>query len=193
MATGAVSDSEELNFIRKVIDEGGVTRAQILVILIALILNMLDGFDVTAMAFTVHGIGQELEIATGQLGIVFSVALAGMMVGAMFLAPVADILGRRKMIIICVSMIGLSMCATGIATTLWELIFYRAITGLGVGDAGKFGGDKRRVHPSEISQPSRHGHHRRLSFWRNPWQLHCRTTDPCLWLGKRVLLVDWRH
>ena len=123
MATGAVSDSEELNFIRKVIDEGGVTRAQILVILIALILNMLDGFDVTAMAFTVHGIGQELEIATGQLGIVFSVALAGMMVGAMFLAPVADILGRRKMIIICVSMIGLSMCATGIATTLWELIF----------------------------------------------------------------------
>ncbi|MCP5215048.1 MAG: MFS transporter [Pseudomonadales bacterium] len=133
MATGAVSDSEELNFIRKVIDEGGVTRAQILVILIALILNMLDGFDVTAMAFTVHGIGQELEIATGQLGIVFSVALAGMMVGAMFLAPVADILGRRKMIIICVSMIGLSMCATGIATTLWELIFYRAITGLGVG------------------------------------------------------------
>ncbi len=133
MATGAVSETEELVFIRKVIDEGSIATTQILVVLVAFTLNMLDGFDVTAMAFTVHGIGQELQIAPNHLGIVFSVALAGMMIGAMFLAPVADMLGRRKMIIACVTMIGLSMCATGFATSLWELIVYRAITGLGVG------------------------------------------------------------
>lgn len=133
MAVGASTESEELTFIHTVIDQGRVTATQISVILIALLLNMLDGFDVTAMAFTVHGIGQELQIGANHLGIVFSVALAGMMAGAMFLAPVSDIIGRRKMILICILMIGLSMCATGFATSLWELVIYRTITGLGVG------------------------------------------------------------
>lgn len=133
MATGVASDNTELSLIRKVIDEGGVAATQILVIFISLILNMLDGFDVTAMAFTVDRIGNELQIAPNHLGLVFSVALAGMMLGAMFVAPISDILGRRRMVLVCVTMIGLSMCATGTASTLPELILYRLITGLGVG------------------------------------------------------------
>ena len=133
MATIANSDAPESGLIRDVIDNSSITGTQILVIFIALILNMLDGFDVTAMAFTVNSIGEQLEITPDRLGIVFSVALAGMMIGAMFIAPLSDILGRRKMIMICVTSIGLSVFLTGFATTLWELIVLRVITGLGVG------------------------------------------------------------
>lgn len=62
-------------------------------------LNLLDGFDIAAMAVTINAIGQELALAEDRLGLVFSFALAGMMLGAMFLAAVSDLIGRRKTII----------------------------------------------------------------------------------------------
>ncbi len=133
MTASSVVDTEELVFIRNVFNQGRITWIQILVIMISLILNMLDGFDVTAMAFTVHSIGKELQITPNLLGLVFSSALAGMMAGAMFIAPCSDIIGRRKMILICVTTIGLSMCLTAYANSIWQLIALRGITGLGVG------------------------------------------------------------
>ena len=120
-------------FLRQVIDQGRVSSLPILVVLISLLLNMLDGFDITAMAFTAHSIGAALQLEADQLGIVFSVALAGMMGGAMFLSPVSDMIGRRRMILFCVAMIGSSMIATAWVTSLWQLVIIRSITGLGVG------------------------------------------------------------
>ncbi len=133
MTVGAAADTEETLLIREVFDQGRVTRIQLLVITISLLLNMLDGFDVTAMAFTVHSIGEQLHIAPDLLGLVFSTALAGMMAGAMLIAPWSDVIGRRKMILICVTTIGVSMCLTAYASSIWQLIVLRGITGLGVG------------------------------------------------------------
>ncbi|MBW1851623.1 MAG: MFS transporter [Deltaproteobacteria bacterium] len=129
----AISETAEQSLIRDVIDQGGIASTQITIICVSLMLNMLDGFDVTAMSFTVHSIGEQFQIAPDQLGIVFSVALAGMMLGAMFVAPLSDVVGRRNMILICVTGIGLSMFLVGYTITLWQLIFLRLITGLGVG------------------------------------------------------------
>ena len=49
MAAGTATDTEEITFIRSVIDQGKIAGLQFLVIGISLLLNMLDGFDVTAM------------------------------------------------------------------------------------------------------------------------------------------------
>lgn len=128
-----VSDEAECDYFQRVIDAGSFSWRQWAVILLALLLNMLDGFDVTAMAFTVHSIGEQLQISPDFLGAAFSAALGGMMAGAMFIAPLSDVYGRRVMIIICVLVIGLSMCATAFAVELWQLVVLRLITGLGVG------------------------------------------------------------
>ncbi len=121
------------DFLDDTLDRGGISAAQLLIITIALLLNIVDGYDVMAMAFTAHSIGEALQISPAHLGILFSVALAGMMIGAMFIAPFSDIIGRRKMLLISVSVIGVSVCLTGLATELWQMIGLRAITGLGVG------------------------------------------------------------
>ncbi len=128
-----MTNPEAQGAIHDVIEEGAVTGTQILVFAIALILNMLDGFDITAMAFTAHSIGQELSIAPEYLGVVFSATLAGMMIGAMFVAPFSDVVGRRDMILYCVTAIGVSMFATGFANSFWQLVVLRLIAGLGVG------------------------------------------------------------
>jgi benzoate transport len=133
MASTVETNSESLLFVQNVIDRGSVATLQLLIILVSMVLNMLDGFDVTAMSFTAHSIGEQMQLPPDELGIVFSVALAGMMGGAMFLAPLSDTIGRRRMILVCVAMIGLSMITTAWATSLWQLVVVRLITGLGVG------------------------------------------------------------
>jgi len=133
MAGPTASNVVDSPLIQEVIDKRPVTGLQVMILAIALILNMLDGFDVVAMAFTVHSIGEEMGLAPDRLGYAFSVAAAGMMIGAMFLAPISDRIGRRKMVLGCVLTIGLSVIATGLASNLWQLISFRAITGLAIG------------------------------------------------------------
>jgi benzoate transport len=117
----------------EVIDKGGVSAQQMLVVGLCMFFNMLDGFDITAMAVIAGSVSAELELTADRLGWIFSFALAGMMGGAMVLAPVADIIGRRKLIILAIALIGVSMMLTAAATTLTEFVVLRFISGLGAG------------------------------------------------------------
>ncbi|PKI03071.1 MFS transporter [Glaciecola sp. 33A] len=116
-----------------ILDDGNISSTQILVVSISFLLMILDGFDITSMSFVAQRVSEELHISPTNLGVIFSVTLAGMMMGAMFIAPYADKIGRRKMLIGSVFVIGLSMLLTGFTSTLWQLIVLRTITGLGVG------------------------------------------------------------
>lgn len=121
------------NLSHDVIDRGGITTQQLLVVGLCLFFNMLDGFDITAMAVVASAVSTDLQLTPDRLGWIFSFALAGMMGGAMFLAPVSDIIGRRKLIILAVALIGISILFTATATTLVEFIVLRFISGLGAG------------------------------------------------------------
>lgn len=121
------------NVVAEVIDNGQVSGQQILVVALCLFFNMLDGFDITAMAIVAGAVSSELQLSADRLGLIFSFALAGMMVGAMFLAPVSDIIGRRKLIILSVTLVGVSVLFTANASTLTEFVVLRFISGLGAG------------------------------------------------------------
>ena len=121
------------NVVAEVIDNGQISGQQILVVGLCMFFNMLDGFDITAMAIVASAVSQELQLTADRLGLIFSFALAGMMTGAMFLAPVSDIIGRRKVIILSVTLVGVSILFTANAATLTEFIILRFISGLGAG------------------------------------------------------------
>ena len=94
---------------------------------------MLDGFDITAMAVVANDVSIEMAIPDHQLGWVFSLSLAGMMLGAMFLASLSDIYGRRKVILFGLVVVGGSVLATAYAQDIYILIALRFISGLGAG------------------------------------------------------------
>lgn len=119
--------------VAEVIDNGKVSGQQLLVVGLCMFFNMLDGFDITAMAIVANTVSTELSLSPDQLGWIFSFALLGMMFGAMFLAPVSDIIGRRKTIIFSVVLVGVSILFTAAATTLPEFIVLRFISGAGAG------------------------------------------------------------
>jgi len=94
---------------------------------------MLDGLDVVVISFAAPVIVDEWAIMPQALGIVFSAALVGMTLGAMFLAPLADIIGRRIMIMICIVIMASGVFLTALAQNVMQLIVLRVFSGIGIG------------------------------------------------------------
>ena len=132
MATNSSSLSSAA-LVADVIDNGRVSAQQILVVGLCLFFNMLDGFDITAMAIVASDVSTELSISADRLGWIFSFALAGMMVGAMLLAPISDVVGRRTVIILSIALVGVSIVFTANASSLVEFVVLRFISGMGAG------------------------------------------------------------
>ena len=121
------------NFAAEIIDNGKASKQQFLVIGLCLFLNMLDGFDITTMSIVNTAVGAELDLTPDRLGLISSSALFGMACGAMFIAPLSDIFGRKNVIIGSVFMVSVSIMLTANANSLTEFILLRMISGLGAG------------------------------------------------------------
>lgn len=119
--------------LRARINDSPFTRQQMLVVGICFVLNMLDGMDVLAIAYAAPLIAAGWSLTPQALGIAFSAALVGMTIGAIFISPYTDIIGRRNMIIASLSLIALGMMATAFAQSVSQLIILRLIAGLGIG------------------------------------------------------------
>ncbi len=106
---------------------------QMFVIGICIVINMLDGFDVLVIAFTASSIAADWSIPNSSLGIILSAGLFGMAAGSLFLAPYADRIGRRYMILAGLVIITIGMLASAFSQSVLQLVFARLFTGLGIG------------------------------------------------------------
>ena len=111
----------------------GWSRLQLFAVGTCFILNMVDGIDILMMSYLAPAIAKEWTIGAAQLGVVFSAAIAGMMAGALMLAPVADRIGRRPIILFAIALMGGSMFASGFAASITLLIILRFTVGVGIG------------------------------------------------------------
>ena len=110
-----------------------ISKLQLTTILICFLMNMLDGMDVMVISYTAPNISKDWSISPQSLGIVFSAGLLGMSIGAMFLAPRADKIGRKSMILICNLIMGVSVSAIYWVNSVEVLTFFRVISGIGIG------------------------------------------------------------
>ncbi len=115
--------------------EGSMRPVQVLAVTICVIINMLDGFDVLVMAFTAPSISAEWSLQPQSVGILLSSGLFGMAAGSLFIAPLADRLGRRNNILICLSIISAGMLTSAFTNSVPELAAARVVTGIGIGGA----------------------------------------------------------
>lgn len=106
---------------------------QIRTLILCFILNMLDGADVLVVSFVAPVLTQQWQVSDAVFGLVFSSALAGMTLGALFLAPIADRKGRRALILIATAVLAFGMLASALATSIAQLAALRFLTGLGIG------------------------------------------------------------
>ncbi|MBT5074316.1 MAG: MFS transporter [Kordiimonadaceae bacterium] len=125
---------------------------QLMAIIMCFVLNMIDGMDVLIVSFTSSSLEVEWGLSKTQLGYIFGAGLFGMMMGCICLAPIADRIGRFKLLFISTALIASGMLATAIINSLEQMLVLRFITGLGIGSilptmaavASEFSNEKNR-------------------------------------------------
>ncbi|MEO0062011.1 MAG: hypothetical protein RLZZ08_571 [Pseudomonadota bacterium] len=117
----------------KVIDDNPMGTRQWIVIILMIFLNALDGFDVLSSAFAAPGITEEWGIPRSELGVMLSAELIGMGFGSVILGGLADRIGRKPSMLLCLAVMAVGMYMAHAANAVWPLSMWRFITGLGIG------------------------------------------------------------
>ncbi|MDC5184914.1 MFS transporter [Acinetobacter baumannii] len=100
---------------------------------LCILLNIVDGYDVQVMSFTAASVSKEWALSGSVLGILISLGLVGMAFGSLFIAPIADKVGRRTIILSCLLLSGITMLFSSHVMNPYQLGILRFITGIGIG------------------------------------------------------------
>jgi MFS transporter, AAHS family, 4-hydroxybenzoate transporter len=115
------------------IDRHPVTKFQIGVLILCMLVAALDGFDTQAIGYTAPAIAHQIGLPMPQFGQVGSAGLLGAALGALSFGPLADVFGRKWFLIGAMIVFAIFSYLTSQSTSLDELLGYRFFAGLGLG------------------------------------------------------------
>jgi len=92
-----------------------------------------DGYDLAVAGIALPSIMKSMGVTAQNAGFMVSSALFGMMFGAVFLGTVADRIGRRRAIAICLALFSVFTAAAGLTQDPYVFSAMRFLAGLGIG------------------------------------------------------------
>ncbi|MDX3773401.1 sugar porter family MFS transporter [Chromatiaceae bacterium AAb-1] len=119
------------------VDEGKAEN-QIFILFISVVATIggfLFGFDSGVINGTVDGLQQAFNSASAGTGFNVASMLLGCAIGAFFAGRLADIYGRRSLLLVAAVFFIVSAWGSGIADSSLEFVLYRVLGGLAVGAA----------------------------------------------------------
>lgn len=131
----AAASPSERQSVERLIDERPIGQLQFRVFLLCGLAIFAEGYDTQAIAYVAPAVAQEWRLAPGALGPTFAAGAAGLALGALLIAPLADRYGRRPILLLSSVAFGLLTLATAFASGLAGLLALRLLTGFGLGGA----------------------------------------------------------
>ncbi|MDV7556735.1 3-(3-hydroxy-phenyl)propionate transporter MhpT [Acinetobacter baumannii] len=113
---------------------GQPSRAKI-TLLLCFAIAIFEGFDLQSMGVAAPRMRAEFMLDNAQMAWAFSAAILGTLPGAILGGRFADIVGRKKILIISILLFGIMSLLTAYAANFSLLLLIRFCTGLGMGGA----------------------------------------------------------
>jgi AAHS family 4-hydroxybenzoate transporter-like MFS transporter len=151
MAISQIQPSGTPVDVAQFIEQQPVGGFQVRLLLTCAAVLFLDGFDTQAIGYVAPALAKEWGLTKAALGPVFSAGLFGLMIGALVFGPLADRIGRKKIIILSTLAFGLGTLVTAFVQDVGTLLAIRFLTGLGLGGA----------MPNAVAMTSEFSPHRR--------------------------------
>lgn len=119
--------------INDIVDKASFTAFHWKVLMWCLLIIIFDGYDLVIYGVVLPLLMKQWSLTTVEAGLLASAALFGMMFGAMIFGTISDKLGRKKAILICVSLFSGFTFIGSFATDPAEFAALRFMAGLGIG------------------------------------------------------------
>jgi len=114
-------------------DEARFNRFHGRVLLWCALIIIFDGYDLAVAGIALPSIMKQMGVSATNAGFMVSSALFGMMFGAIFLGTIADRIGRRWAIAICIALFSVFTAAAGFTHDPLSFSAMRFLAGLGIG------------------------------------------------------------
>lgn len=119
--------------LHKLADDARFNRFHGLVLFWCALIIVFDGYDLSVVGIALPSIMSNMGVDATNAGFMVSSALFGMMFGAIFLGTIADRIGRRWAVAICVGLFSIFTAAAGLAGDPFTFGAMRFLAGLGIG------------------------------------------------------------
>ncbi|MCX4162535.1 MULTISPECIES: MFS transporter [Paraburkholderia] len=116
-------------------DTGRPTAIQIVTLVLCFLVVAADGFDVASVSYVAPLLRKMWSLTPAALGPIFGAGLFGLAVGSFVFGPLADKIGRKRVIALSLLLFGAGSLACAAAPSAGWLIVLRFLTGAGLGGA----------------------------------------------------------
>jgi AAHS family 4-hydroxybenzoate transporter-like MFS transporter len=119
--------------VSRLLDERGLSSFHYNLIFWSVLLSLIDGYDIAAIAFAAPELVKSWGVPRSALGAVFSASLFGILFGSALFGWVGDRYGRKAALVWSNLLFGVFTLAAAYATNLDQLFWLRLLAGLGIG------------------------------------------------------------
>ena len=116
-----------------IIDNASFTPFHWKVLFWCTLIIIFDGYDLVIYGVVLPILMKQWQLSPQIAGLLGSSALFGMMFGAMGFGMLSDRIGRKKVILVCLTLFSVTTAINGFATTPMQFGVLRFIAGLGIG------------------------------------------------------------
>src|SRR3984893_1361730 len=115
------------------LDQYGVGAFQIKLMVWSVLIAMIDGYDIGAIAFAAPHLVADWHVSPKDLGLVLSASNIGVLFGSQIFGWIGDRYGRKTALVLCNLLFGVLTYWAAYATNLSEMTALRFVAGLGIG------------------------------------------------------------
>jgi AAHS family 4-hydroxybenzoate transporter-like MFS transporter len=132
MTMAADAESRTLD-VNAFFENAGVTRFHLWLLVISSLVTLFDGLDFALISYVLPYLRDDLQLTDSMMGLVTAAAFLGQMIGSLAGSYIADLYGRRPVIIWCTILGAAFTFVTGFANNAEMIIGLRFLGGLAIG------------------------------------------------------------